>query len=839
LEDSTHLIGSESRPQAPGFIRNPGAWWRSFKPKLRMTLAARLTWILVGISLLSILLSSYLLYDYQHKQFVAQERDAITLLSSTLESSLRNAMLSGEREQINGMVQSIVNEPEILSLSILNMQGKVSFSSHAEDVGTRLDLRQQTCQLCHAAALPEKNATVVTHSRMGEQVLINGNLIPNSTECHACHDSKALALGVMLIEASLAGAQQHQISSFWRTGAVSLLTVGLLVALIAIALNRYVLNPIANLSHGVAEIGSGNLDAPVQVTHLDEIGDLVTAFDDMRLKLKRSYQEQAKHQQDLAQMNEVALVATQMLDVRGILDYTLDMMVDRMGMLAGLIFLWDGAAQRYTPQAVRNISQDQVDEIERRRQAGWDITRDVAESGQEIIIYDIPADYRFHGLWDERQGQAYIKVPMMSRGTVVGVLSLISPAEKQITQAGVEFFKAIGREVGIAIDNAMLLADTRRGEKEANALYQLGIKISASLDLNEVLDAVAEAARELLDADIGLVGLIEEAPQEVVIMAVAGEQAHKLKGARVPVHSEAPGNVLMKGQALIANASDGDALALNADDAATDQTIASFLAVPLERGERFLGLVEVMIRPPHTYRQVDAQLLMRLATQVVVAVENAQLYHQLRHLAALEERDRLAREMHDHLAQALGYINVRAAMTDELLSAGKHEQALENVHELKRATKVIYTDVREEIFNLRTSINEPNDFFTTLQNYLAEYRTHYGVNVELIVDAPQLCEFEAETGSQLLRIIQEALGNVRKHAGASYVRIHFHHEGDQVVVCIEDNGLGFDLDQFSQGNGQHYGLQIMRERAESVKGSLTLESQPGQGTRVVVCVPVG
>ena len=322
-------------------------------------------------------------------------------------------------------------------------------------------------------------------------------------------------------------------------------------------------------------------------------------------------------------------------------------------------------------------------------------------------------------------------------------------------------------------------------------------------------------------------------------MAVAGDQAQKLKGARVPVHSEAPGNVLMKGQAIISNASIGDAFALNADDAITDQTIASFLAVPLERGERFLGLVEVMIRKPQTFRQTDAQLLTRLAHHVVVAIENAQLYHQLRYLAALEERDRLAREMHDHLAQSLGYINVRAAMTDDLLTSGKNEQALENVRELKRAAKVAYTDVREEIFNLRTAVTVPNNFFATLQEYLVEYRTHYGVNVELMVEGPQLCEFEAETGSQLLRIIQEALGNVRKHSGASFVRIHFHQAGAQVMVCIEDNGQGFSPDEVPKANGQHYGLQIMRERAESVGGSLKLESLPGQGTRVLVYVPVG
>ena len=837
MDRSVNILIPDSTSKASSLLHKPGAFCRALKPKLRTTLGVRLIVILVSVSLISISLSSYLLYNYQHQQFVAEHRAAITLLSKTLTTSLSYAMLSGDVDQINSIVQRIAAEPEILTVQILDMQGEVHFSSQPDQIGIKLDARQLTCQACHTSPSLKADATVVAQSPANEQVLISGNIIPNAPECHACHDPQAPALGVMLIEASLAGANQHQINSFWRTGAVSLLTVGILVALVGLALNRYVINPLTRLSDGVTEISAGNLDAPVPVIHQDEIGDLVTAFDDMRQKLKQSYQEQHQHQQDLAIMNEVALTATQLLDVQEILDYLLDTLVNRQGMLAGLIHLWDDTTQRYVPRATRNISQDQVAEIERRRKAGWDITREVAESGQEVIIHDIPQDHRFQGLWDDRQGQTYIKVPLMSRGAVVGVLSMIAPAGKSITPTGVEYLKAIGREIGIAIDNAKLLDDTLRREKEANALYQLGIKISASLALHEVLDAVAEAGRELLDAEVGLVGLLEEEAQEVVIMAVAGEGAQKLKGARVPVHSEAPGSVLMKGQAIISDISEGDALALQADDALTEQPLASFLAVPLERGERFLGLIEVMVRRPRGFRQNDAQLLMRLAHHVVVAIENAQLYHQLRHMAALEERDRLAREMHDHLAQALGYLNVRAGMTDDLLSSGKQEQALENLRELKRAAKIIYTDVREEIFNLRTSVAEPTRFFTTLQDYLSEYRSHYGVNVELKVEGHQLCAFEAETGAQLLRIIQEALGNVRKHSGASQVRILFSQLEGQVLVCIEDNGQGFTPELSPESAGQHYGLQIMRERAEAVGGSLRVDSQPGKGTRVLVRMP--
>ena len=696
---------AESQPSGGGLRR---AW----KP----TLQSRFVLILVGVTLLSLIISSSLLYDLQRRQLIEQSEMSVALLSNTLETSLRHAMLDGERVPIDDLIESIVAEPQIEKLHIMDGQGVVSFSSKHAEVGTLMNEADPDCQACHASNPVALNSTVMTRSESGTQKLLNVNVIQNAAECHACHDPGVETLGIMMIETSLAGVDQQLISGFWRTGLVGLGTIIVLVILIGFALNRSVIMPVSRLSKGVTQIGVGNLDEAIPTGGQDEIGELMLAFEDMRQKLKRSHAEQEHNKQNLAVLNEVALGATQLLDVQNILEFTLDTMINQLGMSAGLIFLWDEVSQRYIMRASRNIPDEQLEEIDRRRKAGWDITREVAESGQEVIITEIPQDYRLQGLWDDRQGQAYIKLPLMSRGTVVGVLSLITPVGQPVTQPGIEYLKAIGREVGIAIDNAMLLEDTRRSGQQANALYHLGTKISASLALDDVLDAVADSARELLQAEIGLVGLLEADSQEVVIMAVAGDNAENLKGKRVPVHSESPGNVLMKGQAIISNLEQEDAFALNADDAATDQPIASFLAVPLVRGERFLGLVEVMIRQPRSFRQADAQLLMRLAHHVVVAVENAQFYHQLRYLASLEERDRLAREMHDHLAQSLGYLNVRAAMTDDLLSAGKHEQALENLHELKRAAKIVYKDVREEIFNLRTAVTHPKSFFITLQD---------------------------------------------------------------------------------------------------------------------------
>ena len=362
--------------------------------------------------------------------------------------------------------------------------------------------------------------------------------------------------------------------------------------------------------------------------------------------------------------------------------------------------------------------------------------------------------------------------------------------------------------------------------------------MSASLALSEVLNVVANAAQELLDTDIGLVGLYDEEHQEIVMKAAAGTQANSLKGMRIPVDARSPGNALVQGKPIMVEFNNTDPPIPHFERWITAEQIASSLTVPLQRGERLLGLIEVMTRRPRHFLQRDTQLLMRLAHHVVVSIENAQLYRQLRYLAALEERDRLAREMHDHLAQTLGYLNVKSAITSEQLSKGQIEQTQEGLLELKKIAKLIYTDVRESIFNLRTTVSQHKSMHQTLQEYLLEYRTHYGLDVRLSLQHKDALEFIPEVASQILRIIQEALTNVRKHADADSVWICCEEEGDRICIKIEDNGRGFYPTQISGNGSQHYGLQIMRERAESVGGTLDLDSGPGQGTSVILRVPL-
>jgi signal transduction histidine kinase len=267
--------------------------------------------------------------------------------------------------------------------------------------------------------------------------------------------------------------------------------------------------------------------------------------------------------------------------------------------------------------------------------------------------------------------------------------------------------------------------------------------------------------------------------------------------------------------------------------------VKSVLAVPFVVKDRVVALAIICTFEEHrVFSEAQVALVKGMADAVALAIENARLYQQVRTLATLQERDRLARELHDRLAQALGYVNMKASLTADLLGSGQVERARASLLEMKELVKGSYTDVRESIFGLRATAASGPGFLPTLEEYLAEYRTHYGVDARLVVDEASPPELSAEVGLQVTRIIQEALTNVRKHAQASKAWVRARRKDGWVRISIEDNGQGFDPDQVAREAGGTLGLQIMRERAESVGGTLRLDAQPGRGTRIVIQAPV-
>ncbi len=207
-------------------------------------------------------------------------------------------------------------------------------------------------------------------------------------------------------------------------------------------------------------------------------------------------------------------------------------------------------------------------------------------------------------------------------------------------------------------------------------------------------------------------------------------------------------------------------------------------------------------------------------------------------LATTQERERLARELHDGLGQVLAAARLQAGSARLLLARGETAQTDECLERLASMTSDAEADVREYLLGAKTGFAPGLPFFRLLREYVQRFGRQYGLRVELTVP-PQLevGGLEPAAEVQLLRIVQEALSNVRKHARAHSVQVSFSVSDSEAQVTIVDDGRGFDAAS-AAGQGDGFGLRSMRERAEALRGRLEVISQPGQGARVEVHLPV-
>jgi signal transduction histidine kinase len=251
-----------------------------------------------------------------------------------------------------------------------------------------------------------------------------------------------------------------------------------------------------------------------------------------------------------------------------------------------------------------------------------------------------------------------------------------------------------------------------------------------------------------------------------------------------------------------------------------------------------LRYYRLSVSPLKDFRGSEIGRLLMLHDVTEQKQAQLKIVEQQRAMAMLVERERLARELHDSLGQVFAFVNTQGQTIHRLLSRGDISIAQTYLDRLVDVAQDADLDIRESILGLRVALFEQG-FFPALRQYLARYEKNFGIHAELI--KPETMGegvFEPLAEVQLLRILQEALTNVRKYANADSVRIAFVLHDSCVRVSVQDDGQGFDTRTSSEDGGEHVGLRVMGERAAEIGGSLSLRSEPGQGTLVEVCVPV-
>jgi signal transduction histidine kinase len=353
-------------------------------------------------------------------------------------------------------------------------------------------------------------------------------------------------------------------------------------------------------------------------------------------------------------------------------------------------------------------------------------------------------------------------------------------------------------------------------------------------DFDRVLHSICRQLQRLTDAGGVGIALLEEDPRFLEMRTVVGPSADVLRGARIPTEGS------FAAEALRTNRPQ------RSDDAQNDPrgyryslvlgNTRTILSVPMKTRQRTVGVLSVYNKEGEGgFSDRDADLATFFANQAAAAIENARLYEQTREYAVVEERNRLARELHDSVTQSLFSVTLLSEAALNLLDrdASKARERLERANELAQGA---LAEMRALIFQLRPMTLQEEGLLSALKKHLNAVHSRDGRLVELqVTGAVRRLPSPIEDAG--FRIIQESVNNVIKHARAERARVELEFDADCLRVSVVDTGVGFDPAAPLQ-NGK-LGMTSMRERAEAAGGTLTVESAPGYGTRVCVAFPLG
>ena len=229
----------------------------------------------------------------------------------------------------------------------------------------------------------------------------------------------------------------------------------------------------------------------------------------------------------------------------------------------------------------------------------------------------------------------------------------------------------------------------------------------------------------------------------------------------------------------------------------------------------------------------------RMADSLVRHEDEQRGLSQMRQQAIIEERERIARELHDGVAQFIGYVNTKVLAVRQLLKQDKVDEADQLLQQVEQAVQDQSNDVRASIIGLKMASESGTGLAADLRQYVSQCNRLADFVIELEIDPhTEEVPLDAEVELHLLRIVQEAISNIRKHASAHRAMVRLDRFEGDLVLQIRDDGTGFNPWQWSGEHRGHFGLQTMHERAEVIGAMLTIESEPGEGTVVMVRLKV-
>jgi PAS domain S-box-containing protein len=467
-----------------------------------------------------------------------------------------------------------------------------------------------------------------------------------------------------------------------------------------------------------------------------------------------------------------------------------------------------------------------------------------------LIIPDVWADSPAAEAWRATGSEEYLRVapaymgcllnaPLISKGRLIGLLTLGHRTPGYFTEHHAALTQAVAGQVAGLIEHARLFEQEQRTSRELASLLEVSRNVAETLEMEPLLDVILEQLKVAADYGAAAISVVaDDRLQELRRRTREGDTPPTREVSLV--HAAGWWEPVARGEPVIIDDVQSEeplagayrTTARHAQNAAPMYTVHGFLAVPLTVKDRVMGTIVLSHEQPGYYTERHAALAMALGTQAATAIENARLYGEAQRVAVLEERQRLSRELHDSVSQALFGIGLGARTARTLLQRNNPVKALGSVDYVVSLAEGGMAEMRALLFELRPESLATEGLVAALTKQAAVLTLRHELVVETALgDEPDV---SLETKEALFRIAQEALHNIVKHARARTVQIHLSQEDGGIILSVRDDGAGFDPTGSFPG---HIGQHSMRERAERLGGTVTVESAVGQGTCIVVRLP--
>ncbi|HVO37496.1 MAG TPA: GAF domain-containing sensor histidine kinase [Spirochaetia bacterium] len=579
-------------------------------------------------------------------------------------------------------------------------------------------------------------------------------------------------------------------------------------------------------------------------------------------ELEKAYKTLKQRVQDrtreLALLNSITAVASGLVDLKEILLVSLEQTLEAFGLEAGGAYTLEEKTETLVMLAHKGLSREFVNNMTR-------LPLEAALAGRELNL-EQPLSWRVEEFplgelrnYIEAEGiQSVIGVPLLSKGKMVGGFVINSRSDRTLSLEEGSLLIAIGRQIGLAIENARLLESERLGHEEANrrsevaeGLREILALLNSNSPLQETLDFIITQACRLMKCDASSLFQMESSEGPLRIRAACGLDLECVSTVQLTLGKGAAGRALawkkpiavpdtaafVEGQAL-GDGQQGEPNPEFAEDLSglellIGQGFGAILAVPLVVQGQNYGGITLYYRRPRRFTDEDVQLATSIGSQAALAIENARLRDQAEQSAAFAERARLARELHDSVTQSLYSVTLYAEAAARLLQSGQATEAAGHLRELGTTAREALREMRLLIFELSPPVLEAGTLAEALQVRLDAVEARGGIVVNFRVEGTE--RLAPRTRREMYQVAQEALNNALKHSKAQSVRISLYHGDGMSRLEIIDDGVGFRKHQAQKSGGA--GLRGMRERVERIAGTLSVESDPGSGTKVTVTAP--